>query len=165
MFLISLHTTSRYLPMTFADLSYASGWKVVLTPQVPTITCNSLPPILSDLFDSIKSFPEHCKHAAKLDWAVHPGGLTILTGLGQVLGITPQHMRASYYTYVQHGNSSSATIYSVLDRLRTKEMDAEASPNGPAEHIVACAFGPGIAIEVCALRRNMKRCFDRSCQI
>ena len=62
---------------------------------------------------------------------MHPGGATILTGAERALALTPQHMRASYDTYVKHGNSSSATILSVLDRLRGKEMDALAPALAP----------------------------------
>lgn len=86
---------------------------------------------------------------------MHPGGATILAGAEKAMGITPEHMRASYYTYMKHGNSSSATIFSVLDRLRSKEMD-DMAPSGKAkEYVVGCAFGPGIAVEMCMLKRNM----------
>lgn len=72
------------------------------------------------------------------------------------MSISPEHMRASYDTYMKHGNSSSATIFSVLDRLRCKDMDG-LTPNsrGPKEMIVGCAFGPGIAVEMCMLKRNL----------
>lgn len=87
---------------------------------------------------------------------MHPGGATILTGAERAVGISPEHMRASYDTYMNHGNSSSATIFSVLDRLRHKDMDALA-PGGrpPRDYVVGCAFGPGIAVETCMLKRNM----------
>lgn len=89
---------------------------------------------------------------------MHPGGATILSGAERALGITPEHMRASYDTYIRHGNSSSATIFSVMDRLRHAEMDAMAPGGaGPKEHVVACAFGPGIAVEMAMLRRPMGR--------
>jgi type III polyketide synthase len=69
--------------------------------------------------------------------------------------ITPEHMRASYDTYIKHGNSSSATIFSVMDRLRHKDMD-EMAPGGKIkDFVVGCAFGPGIAIEMCILKRNL----------
>ncbi len=71
------------------------------------------------------------------------------------MGITPEHMRASYDTYINHGNSSSATVISVMDRLRQKDMD-EMAPGGKVkDYVVGCAFGPGIAIEMCMLKRNM----------
>lgn len=69
----------------------------------------------------------------------------MITGVEQALNLTPEHLRASYEIYMQHGNSSSATIFSVLHRLL--EMG-----NGN-EHIVACAFGPGIAVEMMIFKR------------
>jgi type III polyketide synthase len=71
------------------------------------------------------------------------------------MGITPEHMRASYDTYINHGNSSSATIISVMDRLRQKDMDAIAPGGKVRDFVVGCAFGPGIAIEMCMLKRNL----------
>jgi fungal type III polyketide synthase len=71
------------------------------------------------------------------------------------MGITPEHMRASYDTYINHGNSSSATVISVMDRLRQKDMDAIAPGGKAKDFVVGCAFGPGIAIEMCMLKRNM----------
>lgn len=65
-------------------------------------------------------------------------------------------MRASYDTYINHGNSSSATIFSVMDRMREKDMD-EIAPGGLVkEFVVACAFGPGIAVEMGLLKRNLR---------
>lgn len=71
------------------------------------------------------------------------------------MSITPEHMRASYDTYINHGNSSSATIFSVMDRLRHKDMD-EIAPGGKVkDFVVGAAFGPGIAVEMCLLKRNL----------
>lgn len=86
---------------------------------------------------------------------MHPGGLTILTNAEAAMGMTPEHMRASYDTYINHGNSSSATIFSVMDRLRSKEMDAIAPGGKVKDFVVGCAFGPGISIEMCMMKRNM----------
>lgn len=63
------------------------------------------------------------------------------------MGLTPDHLRASYEVYMKYGNSSSATIISVLARLR--QLD-----RGRRE-VVACAFGPGIALEMMVLRRRL----------
>jgi type III polyketide synthase len=86
---------------------------------------------------------------------LHPGGATILSGVEKAMGITPEHMRASYDTYINHGNSSSATIISVMDRLRRKDMDDLAPGGKVKDFVVGCAFGPGIAIEMCMLKRNV----------
>ena len=62
------------------------------------------------------------------------------------MNITPEHMAASYEIYINHGNSSSATFFSVLHRLLERGTCSE--------HIIGCAFGPGIAIEMMAFRRE-----------
>lgn len=46
---------------------------------------------------------------------------------------------------MNYGNSSSATIMAVMDRLRGMD-DCK-------KHVVACAFGPGISLELMMLRR------------
>lgn len=61
------------------------------------------------------------------------------------MNLTPEHLRSSYEVYVEHGNSSSATIMSVLDNLRSQ-------PAGK-ENVVACAFGPGIILEMMIMKR------------
>jgi type III polyketide synthase len=77
---------------------------------------------------------------------MHPKGASILSEAEWALGITPQHMRASYDIYVNHGNSSSASIYRVMHRLRSMEMDPLAPGGRVRDYVVACAFGPGITV-------------------
>ncbi|KAL2047241.1 hypothetical protein N7G274_001260 [Stereocaulon virgatum] len=123
------------------------GWKVVLTPRVPGIASAAVSPAFQSM---IKSLPELRKDgklpiAADFDWALHPGGSTIITGVEQAMNLTQDHLRASYEIYVNYGNSSSATIMAVMDKLRHMEDGRE--------HVVACAFGPGISLEMMVLRR------------
>ncbi|KAH6842811.1 thiolase-like protein [Chaetomium sp. MPI-CAGE-AT-0009] len=153
------------VPATESDLGFdvdPLGWKVVLSPRVPQLTQSVLAPTFTSLLSSLPPLPSPYTAPADFDWAMHPGGATILSGAERALGLTPEHMRASYDTYMNHGNSSSATILSVLDRLRCKDMDALAPPprrggggGGPKEYVVGCAFGPGITVEMCMLKRNL----------
>lgn len=62
------------------------------------------------------------------------------------MNLTPEHLRASYEIYMKYGNSSSATIMSVMNQLRNLE--------GGREDVVVCAFGPGITLEMMILKRN-----------
>ncbi|KAH7157649.1 thiolase-like protein [Dactylonectria estremocensis] len=149
----------RIIPDSEGDLGFdvdPLGWKVVLSPRVPKLTGASVAPAFSDLKASLPSLPHSYQKAADFDWAMHPGGATILSGAERAMDISAEHMRASYDTYINHGNSSSATIYSVMDRLRSKDMDALAPDGRIREYVVGCAFGPGIAVEMCMLKRNMK---------
>jgi len=146
---LSLHFELKLLLTIFI------GWKVVLSPRVPKLAAAVVAPTFSDLLSTLPNLPPNYKDAADFDWALHPGGATILSGVESAMKISAEHMRASYDTYINHGNSSSATIISVMDRLRSKDMD-ELAPGGKVkDFVVGCAFGPGIAIEMCMLKRNM----------
>lgn len=128
---------------------------MVLSPRVPKFASSVVSPTFTDLLSTLPNLPPNYKSAADFDWALHPGGATILSGVERAMEITPEHMRASYDTYIKHGNSSSATILSVMDRLRQKDMD-EIAPGGKVkDFVVGCAFGPGITIEMCMLKRNL----------
>ncbi|CAH0014820.1 unnamed protein product [Clonostachys rhizophaga] len=147
----------RIIPDTDGDLGFnvdPLGWKVVLTPRVPKLAGSSMQPAFESLLSQLPELPSNCREAADFDWAMHPGGATILSGAERIMGIKPEHMRASYDRYISHGNSSSATIFSVMDRLRHKEMDALAPEGHVRDYVVGCAFGPGISVEMCMLKRN-----------
>lgn len=143
------------LSLRKVELIQRVGWKVILTPRVPKITSEILPPTFSEFLSTLPSLPSTYQTARDFDWAMHPGGATILTGAERVLGISPEHMRASYDTYINHGNSSSATIFGVMDRLRSKDMDQYAPGGKVKDYVVGCAFGPGITVEICMLKRNL----------
>jgi type III polyketide synthase len=102
--------------------------------------------MFEDLVASIPELVELGKlKASHYDWALHPGGATVLTSVERAMHLKPEHLRASYETYITHGNSSSATIFSVLNRLLEGET---------TDHIVGCAFGPGIAVEMMMFKRS-----------
>lgn len=105
--------------------------------NVPTNAVNSILPILHRLIPSPK--------ITEYEWAIHPGGISILTGAQERLELTEQHMRTSYAVYRKRGNTAAATILSVLDSLRKMGEGRET--------VVACAFGPGMIIEMAILRR------------
>lgn len=104
--------------------------------------------MFEDLVSRVPELVDLSKYkASEYDWALHPGGATILSGIEQVMHLTPEHLRASYETYIAHGNSSSATIFSVMGRLLEGET---------TDHVVGCAFGPGIAVEMMMFKRHRK---------
>lgn len=125
-----------------------AGWNVNLTPRVPALTASAVPPLFRSLLSRIPSLEVDATppRSQDFDWALHPGGAKVITGVQKLLSLTPHHLRASYDVYKNHGNSSGASIFSVLNRLR--EMGEGRS------HAVACAFGPGVVIEMCVFRRH-----------
>ena len=131
----------------YARANFLQGWKVVLTPRVPAVAAAAVSPAFQDLLKSFPALRTNGNHpvASDFDWALHPGGSTIITGVEQAMNLTVDHLRASYEIYVNYGNSSSATIMAVMDQLRNMGEGRE--------HVVACAFGPGISLEMMILRR------------
>ena len=105
-------------------------------------------PAFEDLMSTIPDFQtsERSAVAADFDWALHPGGSTIITGVQKAMNITEENLRASYEIYMNYGNSSSATIMAVMSHLRHLP--------GGKDNVVACAFGPGISLEMMVLRRR-----------
>ena len=79
------------------------------------------------------------------DWALHPGGLSVVKGAEIALGLTEDNLRASYDIYRTRGNTSSVAVLAVLDRLRSM---------GPGrDNIAAVSFGPGLMVEMAAITR------------
>ena len=132
--------------MGIADNSL--GWKVVLTHNVPDLTAATVDPLFHSLLEETYQRHNGDKYPEPVDfdWALHPGGSTVITGVQSRMGLTEDHLRASYDVYMKHGNSSSATIFSVMKRLR--EMGEG------RENVVALAFGPGISVELMMFRRK-----------
>lgn len=114
----------------------------------------AVPAMFEDLVASVPELVDAGKlKGSDYDWALHPGGATIISGVQNTMHLTEEHLRASYEVYMAHGNSSSATFFSVMKRML----------DGPTmEHIVGCAFGPGIAVEMMAFKRCHGEVLSRS---
>ena len=114
---------------------------------MPKLAAASVPIAFEDMIDSLPSIHKSCAPttATDFDWALHPGGSTVISGIQEAMHLTPEHLRASYEIYMEYGNSSSATIMSVMNRLR--------SSGEGRENVVALAFGPGISLEMMMLKR------------
>ena len=114
------------------------GFEMILGTYVPRIiddhVTDALAPLLARTGRSVEDIPQ---------WAVHPGGRSILDRVEGRLGLTREQMAPSRDVLREVGNMSSATILFVLARiLRT------AAPGD----VAAMAFGPGLSIESALLR-------------
>lgn len=70
-------------------------------------------------------------------WAVHPGGRSVLDAVERGLALSPDALTTSRDVLREFGNMSSATVIFVLERLIAKRPESG----------VAMAFGPGLALE------------------
>ncbi|KAI9784348.1 MAG: hypothetical protein M1839_002409 [Geoglossum umbratile] len=140
------------LPGTQQHMAFLTdpiGFKITLTKEVPPLTSKAIAPMFERL---LPSFPLGDKGetlgAKDFDWAMHPGGMAILQGAQRAMKLSDDQLRASYEIYKTRGNSSSATVLIVLDKLRRMGEGRE--------NVVACAFGPGLAIEMATFKRCRK---------
>ncbi|KAK4934353.1 hypothetical protein LTR10_024361 [Elasticomyces elasticus] len=123
------------------------GYKVHLSKNVAGLSAGSIKPRFLELMSTpfSKAGMTAGTTTDDVDWALHPGGLAILKGAQQVVGMSDEQLRASYEVYAKRGNPSSVAVLAVLDQLR--EM-------GPGrEDVIACTFGPGMTVEMAMLKR------------
>ena len=79
------------------------------------------------------------------DWAIHPGGKSIVQAIEKSLNLQSDQTRASWETLRNYGNMSSATFLFVLEQLsRQKNLRPWTAGLG---------FGPGLSAEGILLRR------------
>ncbi|KAJ5363804.1 thiolase-like protein [Penicillium cataractarum] len=127
------------------------GYHAVISKDVPKHVSSSLPAGFEDL---IASTPLLCSfkanfNASSYDWALHPGGYGVLLRAQDVLNISEHHLRQSYDVYQTHGNTSSATILSIIHELAVEEGSARTGH----DKVVVGAFGPGMTMEMAVMTR------------
>jgi predicted naringenin-chalcone synthase len=74
------------------------------------------------------------------DFAIHPGGRSILEATEEALSISPAANELAYQTLREYGNMSSATILFVLQKILNRDTEA-------GKNILSFAFGPGLTVE------------------
>jgi predicted naringenin-chalcone synthase len=136
--------TSALLPAGEAEMAWDignEGFNIVLSSYVPEIIGANVRHLANDLLQ---------KHDLKLEdiqeWAVHPGGRSILDKVEQSLQLKPDALASSRSVLADYGNMSSATVLFVLkDLLEEAETDHALT--------MAMAFGPGLTVETAVLER------------
>lgn len=142
------------------------GFDMVLSSYVPKIIDEHITGALEPLWAQVPAL-EGVAHAAIEDWAIHPGGRSILDRVEDRLALAPGQLEASRSTLAEVGNMSSATVLFVLRRIlhRTPPADVPGRPDvaeapstavsGPGAGMVcAMAFGPGLTVETALMTRR-----------
>jgi alpha-pyrone synthase len=132
------------LPEGKADMAWHVtdfGFEMTLTSEVPTVIQQGIGQLLSRLLEQ-----SGLTIGDIGTYAMHPGGRRILEVIEKQLGLETADNRYAYQVLKQYGNMSSATVLFVLkaiwhDMLTTKTGTDE------AQHVLSCAFGPGLTLE------------------
>lgn len=81
-------------------------------------------------------------------WAIHPGGVRIVEAVKESLHLTDSNVEDSLDVLQNYGNMSSPTILFILHSIFNKIRRSEYSSD---KNIFACAFGPGLTVEMIQL--------------
>lgn len=121
------------------DIS-SSVFRMYLSKQLVNTIKEYIKPVVNDfLIDGID----------KTDyWAIHPGGVRIVEVVKESLQLNDSNVEDSMHVLKHYGNMSSPTILFILTRILQKIRSTE---NTKRKSIFACAFGPGLTVEMIQL--------------
>ena len=106
-----------------------TGFIMGLAREVPRLIATGLQAHLSSANDPMLA------DLNALNWAVHPGGISILEACATGLNLASERFAVSHDVLKNYGNLSSATVLFVLKEQLTRKQ------SGPG---CALAFGPGL---------------------
>ncbi|RIJ51953.1 type III polyketide synthase [Clavibacter lycopersici] len=142
------------------------GFDMILSSYVPRIIDEHITGALVPLWAQVPAL-DGIAPASIEDWAIHPGGRSILDRVEDRLALAPAQLEASRSTLAEVGNMSSATVLFVLQRIlhRMPPADVPGRPDvavaslvaasGPgAGRVCAMAFGPGLTVETALMTRR-----------
>ncbi|MCZ3389320.1 MAG: type III polyketide synthase [Actinomycetia bacterium] len=131
----------------FPDTERVMGWdvgsfgmRVVLSPTVPDLVANELPPVIDGLLARNGLKAGDIEH-----WVAHPGGPKVLTALEGALGVDATATALTWDSLQEVGNISSASVLHVLEKTLA------GSPAGSGRPAVLLAMGPGFCAELVLL--------------
>jgi type III polyketide synthase len=122
-----------------------TGFTSIITKEIPNYTKKAVRPLFDKLLPSYLEKTQSDLKVADFDWALHPGGEAIITGVRDEMSLTEEQLRATRQIYRTRGNGGSPTMIAILDLLRTMGRGKD--------HVITASFGPGLAIELAFLRR------------
>jgi len=121
------------------DIS-ASGFQIVLSPEVPDVIAGNVGRDLDGLLS---------KHGLTRGdigcWMLHTGGPKILRATAQALGVGDAALWASWECLAEMGNLSSSSVLMVLEKTMEKRP-------APGTRSILAAMGPAFCSELVLLR-------------
>ncbi len=116
----------------------SSGFHIILAREIPELVRGSLAGLVGAFLDDLGWRKEEVRW-----WILHPGGEKILLGIAEVLALPAERLEPSRRVLQEWGNTSSAAVLLVLDRVLPQAGDGDRG--------LLLAFGPGFSVEMAAL--------------
>lgn len=114
-----------------------TGFRMKLSSFVPLKISHNIRPFVEHLMAGVD--PHDC------DYAIHPGGKSILQVLQRKLRLSEEQLDATNHIFSNFGNMSSATVLFVLEHLQKSKKKSRC---------LGLGFGPGLTIEGFLLRKS-----------
>lgn len=134
---------SSYIPNTLELMTWnisSSAFRMFLSKNIVKAIKDNIQPVVNNFLG---------ESASEIDyWAIHPGGVKIVQAVKESLHLTESNVVDSMNILQNYGNMSSPTILFILNRILNKIKN---SVNEENKKIFACAFGPGLSIEMVRL--------------
>lgn len=115
------------------------GFVMRLSSRVPALLKKYSPSF-------IREFLQDTATSSDCDFAIHPGGKSILQAIEKGMELQPEQTMAAWDTLANYGNMSSATFPFVLQHLTTQRTSKPWT--------VGLGFGPGLGIESVLLKKH-----------
>jgi alkylresorcinol/alkylpyrone synthase len=132
----------------FPDTERVMGWdvgdrgfKIVLSPEVPALARQGLPPLIDALLarhDLVRS--------DVTSWIAHPGGPAVMAAMVEGLDLSPDALAETRRSLAEVGNLSSASVLFLLDDFRKRVCPP------PGSYAVLLAMGPAFSAEAVLLQ-------------
>lgn len=138
-------THSLGFPNSMEKMSWEAsdrGFLMRLSHQVPALIGRQMKRFIEDLLKQEISL-EQC------DWAIHPGGKSIIQAVERALQLQPDQTKSSWETFAHYGNMSSATFLFVLAHL--------ACQKNLRPWVIGVGFGPGLSAESLLLKHSLSK--------
>lgn len=116
-----------------------SGFRIVLSGQVPELARASLPPALRSFLATHGLTPNDVRR-----WVAHPGGPAVIDAMEAGLGLNPGALDHSRACLASIGNLSSASVLVILEESLARD-------HGPGPGVLL-AMGPGFCAELVLLQ-------------
>ncbi|MBA0659509.1 hypothetical protein Goklo_011641 [Gossypium klotzschianum] len=127
------------------------GMEYYLSRNLPQYVSNNIKQCMVEAFT-----PFGIREWENLFYIVHPGGVAILNGIEEKLGLNKERLRASRHVLSEYGNMRGPSVIFVLDEMRKMSvLEGKASTGEGLEWGVLFGFGPGLTVETLVLRSSV----------
>ncbi len=147
-----LSTHEEIIPDSLQDMTWGIGdrtFLAFLSPKIPGKIGQAIAPFVERLCK--KGGIDFQAQKNELEYAIHPGGTTILRAVSQNLGISDTQLTRSFDLLREKGNMSSVSVpYLLKDIIENPDIK-------DGTKVLAVGFGPGLTATGFLLRKISRK--------